>query len=162
MRRLSSSRSSGPLFAAALIVGLACAPGIPAARTVDPNADVVVPYPVAGGGTVRFTVRPRYPVGQPITIRIDVIAGSVEIRGPLAGRVLGSGLEGEKVVRTFGPGTIESVDIAPDQTGHATITWDGRADDGAQVPAETYSAAFDFVIGGESTRFGSVIQVVRP
>ncbi len=159
---MRESHGVGPLILVVAAVMLGCQPSAPAARTLDPNADVVVPYPVAGGGTVRFTVRPRYAVGQPITIRIDVIAGSVEIRGPLSGRVLGSGLEGEKTIRTFGPGTVETVDIAPDQTGHAMITWDGRADDGTEVPAETYSAAFDFVIGGEATRFGSVIQVVRP
>lgn len=145
-----------------LAVAAACAPAGPATRTLDPNADVVVPYQVAGGGVIRFTVHPRYPVGGPIAFTVDVVAGSLPVRGPLSGRIFASGLEGEKVVRTYGPGTLELAEVAPDQTGHATIRWDGRADDGRELPADTYSAAFDFVIGGESTRLGTVLQIVRP
>ncbi|HEU5288788.1 MAG TPA: hypothetical protein VFV20_10315 [Candidatus Limnocylindria bacterium] len=137
-------------------------PPPPAARSLDPNADVVVTYQVAGGGTIRFTVRPRYVAGEPVTLTVDVGAGSVPIRGPLSGRILGSGLEGEKVIRTFGPGTLAPVEVAADRAARTTVLWDGRDDDGAPVRADTYSAAFDFVVGGESVRFGSVIQLVRP
>lgn len=144
------------------LVVAACRPAAPPARTLDPDADVVITYQVAGGGTIRFTVRPRYIAGQPVTLTVDVGAGSVPIRGPLSGRILGSGLEGEKVVRTFGPGTLAPVDVAADGTARTTVLWDGRDDEGTPVRADTYSAAFDFAVGGEAVRFGSVIQIVRP
>ncbi|HZP96492.1 MAG TPA: hypothetical protein VFC31_09185 [Candidatus Limnocylindria bacterium] len=163
MGRRVSFRSSALLLASAVALTTAsCGPPAAPARSVDPNADVVVPYSVAGGGVVRLTVRPRYLVGQPITLTIDYIAGSRPIRGPLSGRVLASGLEGEKVVRTFAPAALDAVDIAPGQTGHSAVTWDGRDDAGVPLPADTYSLALDFVIGEEPARFGSVIQIARP
>jgi hypothetical protein len=161
MARPASSRSS-LVLAVVFALAVACRPPVPAAPTLDPNADVVVPYPVAGGGVVRFTVRPRYDVGQPVTILIDVVAGEASIRGPLSGRIFASGLEGERVVRLFAAGSLATIEVAPNSSGHTTIVWDGRADDGEQVPRDTYSIAFDFLIGDESARFGTVIQVVRP
>lgn len=162
MPRRGSSRSNAFIVAAVLVAAITCVPAPPAARSLDPNADVVVTYQVAGGGTIRFTVRPRYVAGEPVTLTVDVGAGSVPIRGPLSGRILGSGLEGEKVVRTLGPGTLVPVDVSAGRTARTRVLWDGRDDDGTQVRADTYSAAFDFVVGGESVRFGSVIQLVRP
>ena len=158
----TSSRSRLRLASAALALLLSCGPATPAQRTLDPNADVVVPYTVAGGGVIRFTVRPRYTVGQPVRLSIDIIAGSAQIRGPLAGRVLASGAGGEQVVRTFPAGSLDAVDIAPNTTGHTTFAWDAADDAGSLVPAETYSLALDFDVGGETVRFGSVLQLVRP
>lgn len=151
-----------PAIVVVTLVAAACRPAPPAVRSVDPDADVVVTYQVAGGGTIRFTVRPRYVAGDPVTLTVDVGAGSIPIRGPLSGRILGSGLEGEKVVRTLGPGTLAPVDVAAGRTARTTVVWDARDDGGTQVRADTYSAAFDFAVGGESVRFGSVIQIVRP
>ena len=156
---------SGTARALAILVvatALACGPAPSPARSLDPNADVVVPYTVDGGGTIRFTVRPRYAAGTAVALTVDVDAGSVAIRGPLAGRILASGLEGEKVVRMLGPGTLDAVDAAPNTSAHATITWDGRDDAGAVLGPDTYSLALDFVVGDKALRAGSVIQIVAP
>ena len=146
-----------------LAVGLVACRAAPApARTLDPRADVVIPYAVAGGGQVRFTVHPRYDTGQPITLELDITAGSVAIRGPLSGRVLASGLEGERSVRILMASDFTALDVKPGGNAHATVIWDGRDSDGRSVQAETYSLSLDFVIGEQSQRLGSVIEVRAP
>src|SRR5207249_1277014 len=76
----------------ALVAVIACQPSQAPVRSLDPNAPIVIPYKVDGGGEIRFTVRPRYFVGESVTLDLDVTAGSLAIRGPLAGRVLQSDL----------------------------------------------------------------------
>jgi hypothetical protein len=141
---------------------VACRPVSPALRSLDPKADIVIPYPVAGGGQVRFTVHPRYDTGQPVALELDIMAGSVAIRGPISGRVLASGLEGERTVRTFMATDLSAVDVKPGQSTHATVVWDGRDTEGRSVPAETYSLSLDFAIGDQAERLGSVIEVRAP
>lgn len=141
---------------------MACRPAIPPLRSLDPNADVVVPYPVAGGGEIRFTVRPRYDVGRPITIDLDVSAGATSLRGPVAARILASGLEGERLVRTFTASEFATTTVEPRQRAHVRFTWDGRQTTGAAAPAGTYSLSLDFVIGDEVVRLGTVIEVRAP
>src|SRR6266702_3609923 len=152
-----ASRSSALLLVLALA---ACQTAAPAARSIDPNADVVVPYAVSGGGEVRFTVHPRYAVGEPITFTLDIRAGTAPIRGPLSGRVLASALaSGEELIRTLGPAGLGGVEVAPGKSAHTTVTWDGRDDKGEPVPAETYSLALDFIVGEQPLRLGSVIEI---
>jgi len=155
------SRRASRSSALALVLMLAaCQAAAPAARSLDPNADVVVPYVVSGGGEVRFTVHPRYAVGEPVTFSLDVRAGTQEIRGPLSGRVLASGLaSGEQLVRTVGPTGLGGVEVAPGQATRTTVTWDGRNDKGELVPAETYSLSLDFIVGTEPLRLGTVIEI---
>ena len=149
-------------FVLVLVTVFACQPAAAPSRSADPNADVVVPYSVDGGGTIRFTVRPRYPAGGAVTLMLDIAAGSQRIRGPLSGRVLASGLEGEKVVRMLGPNTLDAVDVAPNTQSHATITWDGHDDVGSALGPDSYSLALDFVVAERPLRIGSVIQIVAP
>jgi len=138
----------------------ACQPGPPATRSLDPDADVVVPYAVSGGGEVRFTVHPRYAAGGPVTVTLDIRAGSVEIRGPLAGQVLASELEsGEQLVRNLTPDDINGTSVRPGQRDHIQVTWDGRNDKGEFVPAQTYSLSLFFVIGDAPQRLGTVIEM---
>src|SRR6266852_4390281 len=60
------SRHASPFRALALLLALAaCQSSPPVTRSLDPSADVVIPYAVSGGGEVRFTVRPRYAVVAP-------------------------------------------------------------------------------------------------
>jgi hypothetical protein len=128
--------------------------------SVDPSADVVIPYAVSGGGEVRFTVHPRYAVGGPVTLTLDIRAGTLEIRGPLAGRVLASQLEsGEQLVRNLTPDDIHGTSVRPGQRDHIQVTWDGRNDRGEFVPAETYSLSLFFVIGDAPQRLGTVIEM---
>src|SRR5205807_692259 len=72
--RVACRRSAALALMLAAVV--ACQPASPPVRSVDPNADVVVPYRVDGGGTIRLTVRPRYPVGSAVTLSLDVAAGA--------------------------------------------------------------------------------------
>ena len=133
-----------------------------AVPSVDPNADVVLHYPVAGGGEIMFTVRPKYTAGSPIAFQLDIRAGSVAVRGPLTGRVLASGLEGEKIVRMFSAAELGGTEVAAGSSKRVQVTWDAKDSDGKDVPAETYSLSLDFIIGAQTQRYGTVIEVRAP
>jgi hypothetical protein len=147
------------LFAAVLVI--ACARPAPT-PSIDPNADIVVPYTVAGNGRIVFTVRPRYTEGSPVTIRLDITAGSLPIRGPLSGRVLFSSLDGERVVQHLDATELGGAQVDPGATRQLQIVWDGRDTDGTVAPAETYGLTLDFVIGDETRRVGTVFEVRAP
>jgi len=154
-----ASRSSAVALALALA---ACQTATPAARSLDPNADVVVPYAVSGGGEIRFLVHSRYAVGSPVTLALDVRAGSQLIRGPLAGRVLASAAAtGEELVRNLAPEDLGGTDVRPGQSTHIQVTWDGRDDKGELVGAQTYSLSLFFIVGDQPQRLGTVIEM-RP
>lgn len=157
MERLASRSSAVLALLAAVLVACSSAP--PPPRSVDPNAPVVIPYKVDGGGEIRFTVQPRYFVGEPVKLDLEVTAGTVGIRGPVAGRVLQSGLGGEQAIRRLGATVLGGVDVAPGQREHTTVIWDGRGDDGAAVKKDTYSLSLDFIIGTKTMSLGSVIEV---
>ena len=160
MWRRASYRSSAALLILAALVA-ACSSTKPVA-SVDPNADVVIHYPVAGAGEITFTVRPRYTTGAPITFQLDISAGTVAVRGPVTGRVLASGLDGEKIVRTFSSAELGGTEVAAGQRQRVPVTWDAKDSDGKDVPAETYSLSLDFIIGAETQRYGTVIEVRAP
>jgi hypothetical protein len=148
------------LLLAALVSSLvACASSAPPARSLDPSAPVVLPYKVAGGGEIRFTVQPRYPVGGPIAVQLEVTAGAQGIRGPVSGHVLQSDLGGEQTIRRFAPGELGGVDLAAGGRAHATVVWDGKDDKGVQVKQDTYSVSLDFIVGGQTLALGSVIEI---
>jgi hypothetical protein len=150
-----------PLLLAAIAVWTAaCGTSSAPPRSLDPNAEVVIPYAVSGGGEVRFTVHPRYAVGQPVTFSLDIRAGTLLVRGPLSGRVLASEIaSGEQLIRTLGSAGLGGVEVAPAHSAHTTVTWDGRDDKGAPVPAQTYSLSLDFIVGDQPLRLGSVIEI---
>ena len=142
---------------------LASACARPAAQpSVDPTADVVVRYAVAGNGQIVFTVRPRYVAGSPVAIGLDITAGTVAIRGPLSGRVLVSGLEGEQVIRVFSAADLGGGEVAPGTRRHLQIVWDATDSDGKAAPAETYGLTLDFIVGDEARRLGTVFDVRAP
>ena len=143
------------------VLATSCASDARPTRTIDPNADLVVPYNVDGGGIIRFTVRPQYALGQQIVLTVDIVAGSIRIRGPLSGRVQTVGTSGETVVRTFAPTELSGTDVAPHATARVVVRWDGRDDAGVQLPPETYSLALDFLIAERAMRLGSVVQIVH-
>lgn len=140
---------------------LACRPSAPA-PTLDPSADIVLRYPVAGGGELTFTVRPGYDPDGPIAFTVDVRAGDEPIRGPVAGRVLFSGVEGEVVIRELGASSLGAVEVAPGRSARVTVTWDGRDETGDLVPPESYSVTLDFVVGGETRRVGTLLRILPP
>ncbi len=123
---------------------------------------MVVPYAVAGGGEIRFTVRPRYMTGQPVTVDLDVTVGSVAVRGPISARVFASGLDGERTVRALAGPDLAAAQVGPGEKRTLRFTWDGREQSGAYVAAETYSLTLDFIVGGDAVRLGSVIEVRAP
>jgi hypothetical protein len=148
------------LLAAIALWTAACGASNPPPRSLDPNADVVIPYAVSGGGEVRFTVHPRYAVGEPVMLSLDIRAGSEAVRGPLSGRVLASELASrELVVRTLGSTGLGGVEVAPGTTAHTTVSWDGRSDAGTFASAQTYSLTLDFIVGAQPLRLGSVIEI---
>ncbi|HKW77912.1 MAG TPA: hypothetical protein VJQ09_02365 [Candidatus Limnocylindria bacterium] len=147
-------------LALVLVLCLACQPATLAPGSLDPNAAVVVPYQVAGGGEIRFTVRPRYTEGQPVAFDLDLRAGTQQIIGPVSGQVLESALSGEQTVRRFAASELPTAEVAPGKSARVTVTWDGQADGGGFVAAQTYSLALDFIVGGDLQRRGTVIEVV--
>ena len=100
------------LITAVAILG-ACRAAPAPVRSLDPNANVVVPYAVPGGGEVRFTVHARYVTGQPVAVDLDLSAGTLAVRGPVSGRILASGLGGERVVRVFAPSDLGAAQVGP-------------------------------------------------
>jgi len=74
----TSLRSSAFVLIVAFTAACARPAPLPSA---DPNADVVLRYPVASAGEITFTVRPRYPAGAPISLGLDIRAGSAAERG---------------------------------------------------------------------------------
>jgi len=143
----------------ALVAVIACQPSQAPVRSLDPNAPVVIPYKVDGGGEIRFTVQPRYFVGEAVKFDLDITAGSLAIRGPLAGRVLQSDLGGEQTIRRLGAVGLGGVDVAAGQREHTTVTWDGKDDSGNAVKKDTYSLSLDFIVGTKTVTLGSVIEV---
>jgi hypothetical protein len=154
----------GLIARVALVIALllsACAQ--PAPRpSVDPHADVVVRYAVAGGGQIVFTVKARYTVGSPVAIGLDITAGSVAVRGPFAGRVLVSGLEGEQVIRAFSAAELGGGEVLPGTSRHVQIVWDATDSEGQAAPPETYGLTLDFIVGDEARRLGTVFDVRAP
>ncbi len=138
-----------------------CGPASAPARSVDPSAPVVVPYPVAGDGEIRFTVQAKYPAGGPVAFDLDLRAGSQEIRGPLSGLVLASEMAGEQTIRHLTASELPGTTAAPGQRVHTTVTWDGRSDTGDVMESRTYAISLEFVVGGQTQRFGTVIEI-RP
>ena len=107
-------------------------------RSLDPNADVVVP------------------------VDLDVTVGSVAVRGPISARVFASGLDGERTVRALAGPDLAAAQVGPGEKRTLRFTWDGREQSGAYVAAETYSLTLDFIVGGDAVRLGSVIEVRAP
>lgn len=158
-----SRSSTVALLFAVVALGLAACRASPApVRSLDPNADVVIPYAVAGGGEVRFTVRPRYVSGQPVDVDLGLTAGTLALRGPVSGRVLTSGLDGERAVRVLAPGDLGAAQLEPGEKRHVRVLWDGRDESGAFAQTQTDSLSLDFVVGGEPVRLGSVIELRAP
>lgn len=153
--------SAGAVALATVALLLSCQPP-PPARTVDPNAALVQTYPVAGGGEVRLTVRRRYSVGQPVVVPVAITAGTRAIRGPVGARVLSSGFEGEKVIRTIAPGALVDQTVAPGARASFALTWDGRTDEEAVAPKDTYTLTLDLVVGEEPARLGTTIEIADP
>lgn len=162
MPRRTWSRSSAAALISAVVLLGACRPAPTPVRSLDPNADVVVPYAVAGAGEIRFTVHPRYVSGQPVFVALDLTAGTLALRGPVSARILASGIEGERVVRAFAPSELGAAEVGPGEKRHLQLVWDGRDANGAFVAAETYSLSVDFLVEGEPVRLGSVIEVRAP
>jgi hypothetical protein len=154
-------------FAVVLVALVIAAPIASCARprpqpSVDPNADILVRYAVAGSGLIVFTVRPHYKQGSPVSIGLDITAGSLPIRGPLSGRVLFSALDGERVIQQLDATKLGGAQIDPGGTRQLQIVWDGLDADGTVAPAETYGLTLDFVIGDEPRRVGTVFEVRAP
>ena len=114
---------------------------------------------MAGGGEIRFTVQPRYAAGKPVTIALDLSAGSTAIRGPVSGLILASEMAGEQTIRHLSATDLPATTVAAGERVHTTVTWDGLGDTGDVMPARTYALSLDFVIGSETKRFGTVLEL---
>jgi hypothetical protein len=150
------------------LVGAACAiaPG-PADRSGGPPEAFVIPTQLANG-RVELTIRHAYALGATVTVPVAVTATRGTITGPLDARVLASGInEGgapaEVLVRTL---AVTSVVASTGQRRTTMVSWDGRDEHGALVPADAYSLVLEFRVddagAGSSARAGATLQMNAP
>ena len=154
MRQLPKAPAVGVALAALLLVGAGCATApIPAPR---PPTTFVIPTDLPNG-RAEITVAPSYPIGAPLTIPIAIVVTRGTVTGPVAARVMASGInEGsspaEMLVRDL-PVTPSIVSIGRRST---TVSWDTKDQKGVLVPADAYSLVLEF-----RSDDGSTIKIVR-
>ena len=125
----------------ALALALGCTAAPAPARTAT---TFVVPTELPNG-RVELTIEPSYPLGSTLTIPVAIVATRGSITGPVAARVLASGInEGgapaEVLVREL---ATSPVTATAGSRRTVTLTWDGRDAKGAIVPADAYSLVLE-------------------
>jgi hypothetical protein len=152
---------------AALVLAIACGGPSPTARPAGTGGHFIIPTQLANG-RVEVTIEPHYTLGTTTTFPIAVSATRGAITGPVAARILASGInEGgspaEALVRTL---EAAPVTAAGGQRRTTSVTWDGRDEKGRLVPADAYSLVLDFRVedGGAVTngRAGVTVQMNAP
>ena len=133
-------------FAAAIaVLAAGCAPLPPA--TVSPTQAVtfVIPTPLANG-RVDVTIRTSFVIGSSAMIPIRVSASRGTITGPIAARILASGINERGSVSEVPVATlaVAPLTVKAGQTLSTAVSWDGRDAKGQLVPADAYSLRMDF------------------
>ena len=133
---------------AVAIAGLAagCAPPLPPV-TATPSQVVTFVIPTAlANGRVDVTIRTSFVIGSSAMISMRISATRGTITGPIAARILASGIgergsAAEVLVATL---AVTPVMVKAGQSLSTTVTWDGRDAKGELVPADAYSLRMDF------------------
>jgi len=154
------------LLAAALAAS-ACAAPPDFGRGAGPTGTFVIPTQLPNG-RVELTIQPHYALGSTVTIPVAISATRGTITGPLAARVLASGVnEGtspaEVLVRSL---VATSVTAAAGQRRMTSVSWDGLDEQGRLVPADAYSLVLEFQLDGAGAetqgRAGVTLQLNAP
>ncbi len=123
-----------------------CAPPL-APVTVTPSQAVTFVIPTAlSNGRIDVTIRPSFVIGSSAMISMRIGATRGTIIGPVAARILASGIgergsAAEVLVATL---AVTPVTVRAGQSLSTTVTWDGRDAKGELVPADAYSLRMDF------------------
>ena len=155
----------GVLLAAALTASACAAP--PSFGRAGPTGTFVIPTQMPNG-RVELTIQPHYALGSTVTIPVAISTMRGTITGPLAARVLASGInEGtspaEVLVRSL---VATSVTAAAGQRRMTSVSWDGLDEQGRLVPADAYSLVLEFLLDGAGAetqgRAGVTLQLNAP
>ena len=143
MRQLPKARAVAIALATLLVAGsCATAPAPPPTRR--PSTAFVIPADLPNG-RAELTIAPSYPIGRPLAIPITVIVTRGTITGPVAARIMASGInEGgspaEVLVREL---AVTPVTVASGR-GSTFVAWDTKDRKGVLVPADAYSLVLEF------------------
>ena len=136
------------------ILAAGCVSPALATRTVAPQSvTFVIPTTLGVTGRVEITVRTRYVIGASSTIPVRIIATRGTITGPIAARILASGIGergavSEVVVTTL---VVAPVLVNAGQSRSTAVVWDGRDAKGKLVPADAYALVMDFRLAEGTT-----------
>lgn len=131
------------------------------------GSSIVVPTTFPNG-RVEITVESAYTLGVVATFPVAVGVTRGTITGPVAARVMASGineggLPSEVLVRTL---AVSPVTVSAGQRRTTSVSWDGRDEQGILVPADAYSLVLELrvVDGGapRSTTAGATVQMNEP
>lgn len=133
--------------------GLAGALAVAIAACTSASAPPPTPRAASGfvvptelpNGRVEITIATGYALGATATIPVAIQATRGTITGPLAARILASGINesrapAEALVREL---PVTPVTVAAGDRATLTLTWDTRDTKGAVVPADAYSLVFE-------------------
>ncbi|MHB8631657.1 MAG: hypothetical protein ACYC9W_06995 [Candidatus Limnocylindria bacterium] len=109
--------------------------------TAGPTTVFVIPTQLPNG-RVEITIATSYARGAVATIPVAIVATRGTIVGPIAARVLASGIgtPAEVLVRELAVAPITVVAAA---RGSTTLSWDTRDANGVIVPADAYSLVLE-------------------
>lgn len=128
---------------------LACGSATPSWVTRNPATPSVIVVPTTlPNGRVEITIAYAYTLGQPSKIPILIRTTRGTITGPVAARVVATGMgergvPSEVLVRTLP--TVSAVVVAG-QLRTTTVSWDGRDEKGELVPGDAYVLIVEFQI----------------
>ena len=96
-------------------------------------------------GRVEIVLQRAYTLGGDATIPLTVVATRGSVAGPVAAKVLASGIgEGgpaEALVRTLATSAVTAM---AGQSRTTSVSWDGHDEKGVLVPADAYSLVLEF------------------
>lgn len=126
---------------------LACGSAQPSRVPRSPATSSVIVVPTTlPNGRVEITISYAYTIGQPSKIPMLIRTTRGTITGPLAARVVATGMgergvPSEVLVRTL---PIESAVVVVGQSRTTTVSWDGRDEKGELVPGDAYVLVIEF------------------
>ena len=133
-----------------IVLGFAlagCGPQPLPRTTATASTSLVIPT-VLPNGRIEVTVRTMYTVGTSATIPVRISATRGSITGPVAARIMASGIGGgsqpSEVLVSALP--VTPVSASSGQVLSTTVAWDGRDDKGALVPLDDYTLVLDFTV----------------
>lgn len=144
------------------LVAFACSPTPQPLPT--PTSPIVVRQSLPNGW-LEVTLRQRYARGGPIEFPVVVSVTAGAVRGPLAARVVASGMSGEVTVRTLDVPR-DGLDTRAGETRSLAVRWDGTDEAGVVPPADEYVLVVELAseTGGAETpaTIGVVFALADP